>query len=225
VEFLVDSARRFYFLEMNTRLQVEHPVTEMVLGIDLVKEQIRIAAGLPLEFGQKDVQMKGAAVECRIYAEDPENHFFPSPGTIRFLRTPAGPGIRDDSGVYEGWTVPMDYDPLISKLIAWGPTREEAIHRMLRALEEYRIEGIRTNLAFFRQALENSNFRGGDFDTGFIDRWLSDRPRPAPPSERVRDLAVIAAALEDSLGSPAPTPTSSPASRWKSVARLRGLRR
>src|SRR5262249_10327331 len=129
VEFLVDRQRNFYFLEMNTRLQVEHAITEMVTGLDLVKEQIRVASGERLTFQQKDVMMRGSAIECRVYAEDPDNHFFPSPGTIRLLRTPSGPGIRDDSGVYEGWTVPLDYDPLISKLVAWGPTRQDAIER------------------------------------------------------------------------------------------------
>src|SRR6058998_2913070 len=144
VEFLVDPERRFYFLEMNTRLQVEHPVTELVTGLDLVQLQIRLAAGERLPIVQDNVAMRGAAIECRIYAEDPANNFFPSPGKIRLLRTPSGPGVRDDSGVYEGWTVPIDYDPLISKLVAWGATRDEAIARMKRALSEYHLEGIRT---------------------------------------------------------------------------------
>ena len=228
VEFLVDLERQFYFLEMNTRLQVEHPVTEMVTGIDLVKEQIRIAAGALLQFQQQDVSMRGAAIECRIYAEDPENNFFPSPGTIRLLRTPAGPGIRDDSGVYEGWTVPIDYDPLISKLVAWAPSREEAIQRMLRALKEYQLEGIQTNVAFFGEVLNHADFRKGNFDTGFIPRWLEERSAPATPSSIELDLSVIAAALYDSLqdgqdGVSATTPvTRSP---WKTAARLRGLRR
>ena len=225
VEFLLDQERRFYFLEMNTRLQVEHAVTEMVTGVDLVKEQIRIASGLPLQYRQGDVMMKGAAIECRVYAEDPDNNFYPSPGTIRFLRTPAGPGIRDDSGVYEGWVVPVDYDPLISKLIAWAPTREEAIQRMLRALEEYRIEGIRTNLEFFRQALEREDFRAADFDTGFIDRWLTQGRATLPVPQREQDLAAIVAALEDSHRDPLPEREAAPLSRWKSAARLRGLRR
>src|SRR6185369_9432486 len=127
VEFLVDRHRRFYFLEMNTRLQVEHPVTEMVTGLDLVKLQIKVAAGETLPIRQEDVALRGAALECRIYAEDPANNFFPSPGKIVRLQTPSGPGVRDDSGVYEGWTVPIDYDPMISKLVTWGATRAEAI--------------------------------------------------------------------------------------------------
>src|SRR5438552_18905739 len=155
VEFLVDPNRGFYFLEMNTRLQVEHPVTEMVTGLDLVQWQIRIAAGENLGLRQEDVVMRGAAVECRVYEEDPSNNFLPSPGKIATLRTPAGPGIRDDGGVYQGWTVPIDYDPLISKLVAWGATRDEAIGRMKRALGEYHIEGIKTNISFFLEVLDH----------------------------------------------------------------------
>ena len=226
VEFLVDENRQFYFLEMNTRLQVEHPVTEMVTGIDLVKEQIRTAAGFALQFRQEDVAMRGAAIECRIYAEDPENNFFPSPGTIRLLRTPAGPGIRDDSGVYEGWTVPIDYDPLISKLVAWAPSRDEAIQRMLRGLREYEVEGIQTNLNFFREILDHPDFRAGRFDTGFIDSWLKQRNSTAePPGQTVKDLAVIAAALFDATPGPAPDAAGPTRSSWKTAARLRGMRR
>src|SRR5262249_4469846 len=171
VEFLVDGNRQFYFLEMNTRLQVEHPVTEMVTGIDLVKQQIRIAAGEKLSLRQDQIALRGAAIECRIYAEDPENNFFPSPGRIQHLRTPSGPGVRDDSGVYEGWTVPIEYDPLISKLAVWAATRAETIERMQRALREYRIEGIKTNIAFFLDVLNDPDFRKGDFDTSFIERF------------------------------------------------------
>ena len=225
VEFLVDANRNFYFLEMNTRLQVEHPVTEIVTGIDLVREQIRIAAGARLEFKQQSLSMIGAAVECRVYAEDPDNNFFPSPGTIRILKTPAGPGIRDDSGVYEGWTVPIEYDPLISKLVAWGPTREEAIQRMLRALAEYRVEGIQTNLGFFQEILNDDDFRKGDFDTGFISRWLQQRPASPPLPQVELDLAVIAAALSDSAAESSPDGSGNPKSSWKIAARLRGMRR
>jgi acetyl-CoA carboxylase, biotin carboxylase subunit len=225
VEFLVDVNRQFYFLEMNTRLQVEHPVTEMVTGIDLVKEQIRIAAGEPLRFRQQDISMTGAAIECRIYAEDPENNFFPSPGAIRLLRTPAGPGIRDDSGVFEGWTVPIDYDPLISKLVAWAPSRSEAISRMQRALKEYQVEGIKTNLSFFREILNHPDFRAGDFDTGFIDRWLKQRHASAQVSQFDADLAALAAALFDSVAVPERDTTAVPKSSWKTAARLRGMRR
>ena len=148
IEFLVDVQRNFYFLEMNTRLQVEHPVTELVTGIDLVREQIRIAAGEKLTIQQADVQWNGHALECRVYAEDPEKNFLPSPGKITKLRTPSGPGVRDDSGVYEGWEVPLFYDPMISKLATYGATREEAINRMQRALREYYVGGIKTTIPF-----------------------------------------------------------------------------
>jgi acetyl-CoA carboxylase biotin carboxylase subunit len=226
VEFLVDRNREFYFLEMNTRLQVEHPVTELVTGFDLVQGQIRIAAGEKLPFSQEDVAMTGAAIECRIYAEDPENNFFPSPGTIRLLQTPSGPGVRDDTGVYEGWTVPIEYDPLISKLIAWGPTRNEAIQRMQRALREYRVEGIETNLNFFRQVLNDPDFRNGQFDTGFIEKWrIRQQERSfelSAASQTERDLAVIAAILAESeRQSPVP---ESPVSHWKATGRREGLR-
>ena len=225
VEFLVDGDRRFYFLEMNTRLQVEHPVTEMVTGIDLVKEQIRIAAGEQMEIRQQDISINGAAIECRIYAEDPENDFFPSPGKIRLLTTPAGPGLRDDSGVYEGWTVPIDYDPLISKLVAWGQSRHDAIQRMLRALNEYHVGGIQTNLAFFREILNQPDFLDGDFDTGYIDRWLKHRSAPPASSQVDLDLAVIAAAVLDVATEPSQDPSARPRSAWKVAARLRGMRR
>ncbi|MCH8266524.1 MAG: acetyl-CoA carboxylase biotin carboxylase subunit [Acidobacteria bacterium] len=175
VEFLADAGRNFYFLEMNTRLQVEHPVTEMVTGLDLVKQQIRVAAGEKLPFGQEEVLLRGAALECRIYAEDPENSFFPSPGLIRALEVPAGPGVRDDSGVYAGWTVPVEYDPLISKLVTWGATRREAIDRMRRAIGEYCVEGIQTNLGLFQSILRFPDFLEGKLDTGLLDRLLEHK--------------------------------------------------
>jgi acetyl-CoA carboxylase biotin carboxylase subunit len=229
VEFLVDRNRSFYFLEMNTRLQVEHAITEMVTGIDLVKEQIRVANGEKLGFSQDDVSMNGSAIECRIYAEDPGNNFFPSPGTIRLLQTPSGPGIRDDSGVYEGWTVPIDYDPLISKLVAWGPTRKDAVDRMQRALREYRVEGIQTNLNFFVEVLNDSDFRIGQFDTGFIEKWIKKRKTPAPATQVERDLAVLSAILAEMERGPASVKSAesdgtSPASLWKTTGRRRNLR-
>jgi acetyl-CoA carboxylase biotin carboxylase subunit len=225
VEFLVDCNRRFYFLEMNTRLQVEHPVTEMVTGLDLVKHQIHIAAGDRLALRQDDIVMRGAAVECRIYAEDPANNFFPCPGKITTLRRPSGPGIRDDSGVYEGWTVPIHYDPLISKLVAWGATRDEAIRRMRRALGEYHLEGIKTNIVFFTEILNDPDFLKGDFDTGFIDRLLQNRNGEPQISVFERDLSALAAALFHSESS-APL-TAAPKqieSFWKLAGRQRSLR-
>jgi acetyl-CoA carboxylase biotin carboxylase subunit len=199
VEFIVDGRRNFYFLEMNARLQVEHPITEMVTGIDLVKCQLNIAAGLPLAFGQEDIRPRGCALECRIYAEDPDNDFLPSPGRILHLHTPAGGlGIREDSGVYEGFTVPFEYDPLLAKLVAWGKDREEAVGRMRRALSEYRIYGIKTTVPFFRRLLSHPRFLAGDTTTHFI----ADLEREAAPdgSEEKR-AAVLAAGLKSLLDS------------------------
>ena len=221
VEFLVDSHRKFYFLEMNTRLQVEHPVTEMVTGLDLVKLQIRVASGEKLPITQDDVFMRGSAIECRIYAEDPENNFFPSPGRIAMLRTPSGPGVRDDSGVYEGWTVPIEYDPLISKLATWADTREETIARMQRALREYRIEGIKTNIVFFLDVLSDPDFRRGDFDTGFIERFKRGQKPPLQQPEL--DFAALAAALVHSTRSAPIETTSESTSAWKMDGRRRAL--
>jgi acetyl-CoA carboxylase biotin carboxylase subunit len=201
VEFLFsDVTREFYFLEMNTRLQVEHPVTELVTGIDLVREQITVAAGAPLSFRQEDVSWYGHAIECRVYAEDPDNNFFPSPGRIAELRVPAGPGIRDDGGVTVNSEVSIHYDPMISKLAAWGRTRDEAIDRLRRALDEYEVVGIKTTLPFFREIVRDPEFLSGHLDTGFIARFLERSPRSTEgvknDSERKReDMALIAAAV------------------------------
>jgi acetyl-CoA carboxylase, biotin carboxylase subunit len=217
VEFLVDADRNFYFLEMNTRLQVEHPVTELVTGLDLVKLQIRIAAGEPLELTQEDITWRGAAIECRVYAEDPDQNFFPSPGKITRMAEPSGPGIRLDSGVYEGFTVPMDYDPLLAKLAVWAGAREDAIERMSRALGEYHVAGIRTNLAFFRRLLADSVFREGRLDTGFIDAFLA-RSAPAVADPELEAVAALVAAVH--ARSQRPEPPSAPAvSRWRSEGR------
>jgi len=197
IEFLVDSERNFYFLEMNTRLQVEHPITEMVTGIDLVHEQIKIAYGERLGQRQKDICRHGAAIECRIYAEDPDNHFFPSPGRITHLRTPAGPGIRDDSGIYEGWTVPIFYDPLLSKSVAWGSNRQEAIQRMRRALNEYQVGGIKTTIPLFQSVLSHERFLAGDLSTDFIEKYYSQE-RSKQEATSLREVATIAAALYSS---------------------------
>ena len=206
VEFLFsDATREFYFLEMNTRLQVEHPVTELVTGFDLVCEQITVAAGARLSFAQGDVGWRGHAIECRVYAEDPDNNFFPSPGQITFLRAPAGPGIRDDSGVVTGDKVSIYYDPMISKLAVWGRTRAEAIDRLRRALDEYAVGGIKTTLPFFREIVRDEEFIAGRLDTGFISRFnerrlerAKERPDPADgaqASSLQQDIAIIAAAL------------------------------
>lgn len=193
VEFLVDQEKNFYFLEMNTRLQVEHPVTELVTGLDLVKLQVQIAAGERLPYKQDDILSRGAAIECRLYAEDPENQFFPSPGKITGLNEPSGPGIRVDSGIYTGWTVPIDYDPLLAKLAVWAGSRDDAIARMIRAIGEYHVSGIRTNLSFFRQVLEDSAFRLGDFNTGFVEAFLARRTA-IPVDPELEAIAALVAA-------------------------------
>jgi len=196
VEFLVsDVDRSFYFLEMNTRLQVEHPVTELVTGIDLVREQICVAAGEPLSFSQDDVHLSGHAIECRIYAEDPTNNFLPSPGRISRLRIPNGPGVRDDGGIYEGAEVSIYYDPMISKFAVHGRTRREAIERMRRALSEYEITGVRTTLPFFREVMIDEEFVAGKLDTGFIDRFFERKEIASEMRPANRDLAIIAATL------------------------------
>jgi acetyl-CoA carboxylase, biotin carboxylase subunit len=224
VEFLVDSQRNFYFLEMNTRLQVEHPVTEMVTGIDLVKEQIKIAGGESLSCAQEDILWQGSAIECRIYAEDPENNFFPSPGKIARLRTPSGPGIRDDSGVYEGWTVPIFYDPLLSKLITWGKNRNEAIQRMRRALEEYQIVGIKTSIGFFQSILCHQKFLAGDLSTDFIEKNYAPKGPEREPGPLL-DVAAIAAALyAERNGNRNSPPIRNGESPWKLWGRLNSLR-
>ena len=233
IEFLVDQEKNFYFLEMNTRLQVEHPVTELVTGLDLVHLQILIAAGAKLPFAQSDLQLRGHAVEVRIYAEDPENNFFPSPGTITRLLVPSGPGIREDSGIYEGWTVPLDYDPMLSKLIAYAPTREQAIRRLRRGLNEYFIGGIANNLGLFHVVLDDDDFIGARIDTEYLDRLLASRvKRPAANINGGGDrIAAIAAALVHSSSNGKVSSTNgvngtgrSAADKWKTVARREALR-
>ncbi len=193
VEFLVDRERTFYFLEMNTRLQVEHPVTELVTGRDLVKDQLRIAAGEKLGFGQDDVALHGWAIECRINAEDPFASFIPSPGTVVGLRAPGGPWVRDDTGVYAGCTIPRFYDTLMAKLIVWGPDREAAIARMTRALGEYKVAGVQTTIPILERIIRHPDFVAGRLSTGFMERLLAaDKPEGAG---RHRKIALIAAAL------------------------------
>ncbi len=226
VEFLVDVHKNFYFLEMNTRLQVEHPVTELVTGVDLVCEQIRIAAGERLMINQEDLRWTGSALECRVYAEDPDKNFLPSPGKITRLRTPSGPGVRDDSGVYEGWEVPIYYDPMISKLATWGATRAEAIARMRRALGEYHVGGIRTTIPFFLSVLQDREFCAGEIDTGFIARFLERQKAAAKSALGEVDEAQVAAMLVAALDfaqreqarQTATGATHSGVSKWKRAA-------
>ena len=236
VEFLVDEQRNFYFLEMNTRLQVEHPVTEFVTGIDLVHLQMKVAGGEKLPFAQEDIKLRGHAIECRVYAEDPDNNFFPSPGQITRLISPSGPGIRRDSGMYEGWTVPIEYDPLLAKLVGYGETRDDAINRLLRALYEYFVGGIKTNISLFRRILKDPDFRAGNIDTGFLDRLLS-QPR-SETDERRPVIAAVAAGIFATLEPKATLPGTNGAtasastngtgaaepSNWRRAARAEALR-
>jgi acetyl-CoA carboxylase biotin carboxylase subunit len=239
VEFLVDQQKNFYFLEMNTRLQVEHPVTELTTGLDLVHLQIHIANGEKLPFQQSDVGIRGHAIECRIYAEDPDNNYFPSPGKITLLLAPSGPGIRRDSGMYEGWNVPIDYDPLLAKLISYGTDRQQAIMRLQRALYEYFVAGIKTNISLFQRILRDADFQAGKLDTGYLDRLLS-KPNggPVAPAEE-SNIAAIAAgmfAVLDPLISSHPASggpvgrndtrpdAASDSSNWKEKGRAEALR-
>jgi acetyl-CoA carboxylase biotin carboxylase subunit len=229
VEFLVDADLNFYFLEVNTRLQVEHPVTEQVTGLDLVKLQIAIAAGHRLPFAWETITPRGHAMEVRLYAEDPDNNFFPCPGKIISRHAPTGPGIRLDEGVYEGWTVPMEYDPLLSKLIAWGNSREETIARLRRALDEYKITGIRTNVSLFRRILTDPEFLRSEISTKWLDDLLS-RPRPAAHASRpeAEEAAAIAAAFWKMLQSNRTdegAAAQTTASRWKTEGRRQQLDR
>ena len=235
VEFLVDQDKNFYFLEMNTRLQVEHPVTELITGLDLVHLQIRVAAGEKLPFRQQDVHIRGHAIECRVYAEDPDNNYFPSPGKITLLLSPSGPGIRRDSGMYEGWTVPIDYDPLLAKLIGYGTDRRQAISRLTRALHEYFVGGIKTNISLFRRILTDADFQAGKLDTGYLDRLLKSKPPEARGGDP--EVAAIAAGIFAVLD-PASAAAGNgnlfpktadrkvnrtPASDWKRAGRVEGL--
>jgi len=228
IEFLLDEEGRFYFLEMNTRLQVEHPITEAVTGLDLVRWQMRIARGDRLDVDpERLLTPYGHAIECRIYAEDPDNNFLPSPGRIQSLRAPAGPGIRDDSGVEAGQDVPIYYDPMISKLIAWAEDRPAAIDRMRRALSEYVVSGIKTTLPFFQWLLVQPQFVDGAFHTSYLDDVLRSRNgHPfAEAAPDIEDVAAIAAALHAILSPPQrSTESRAPDSRWKAQARSEGLR-
>jgi len=215
LEFLVDENREPYFLEMNTRLQVEHPITEMVTGVDLVEMQIRIAQGEALPFGQKDLVQRGHSIECRVCAEDPEANFIPNPGRIQSLRTPAGPGVRDDSGVSEGFEVPLFYDPLISKLVVHAENRGAAIARMLRAVSEYRITGIKTTLPFFDRALRDPRFAAGDFDTGFVERLQKEKDERERPAQIAMAMAAVAAYRARRRASVSPGASTSASSWWR----------
>ncbi len=225
VEFLLDKNRNFYFLEVNARLQVEHPVTELVTGLDLVHEQMRIAAGGKLGFVQEEIRQRGHAIECRIYAEDPAANFLPSPGRILFFREPRGPGIRHDCGIYGGWDVPIHYDPILAKLIVWAGDRETACRRMAAALDDYVILGIRTTVGFLKDVVRHPDFLAGRTTTGFITSHFTDWAGPAKDHEKLR-LALAAAAFDELTGSRTPTGPDRAAKRidpgpWQTLGRWR----
>ncbi len=226
IEFIVDRDKNFYFLEMNTRLQVEHPVTELVTGVDLVKEQLRIAQGRPMEPTQDGLQINGHAIECRINAEDPDNNFLPSIGTVTVHLAPTGPGVRLDSGIYAGYEVTPYYDSMLAKLIVWGARRSQAIRRLSRALSEYRILGIKTNIPFHQRLVDSHHFISGKFDTGFIENYY--RPKRAESeldNESAAILATLIAHNERQQAAQIVAPPERDTSNWKWVGRYERMHR
>ena len=195
VEFLVDENLNFYFLEMNTRLQVEHPVTEQITGLDLVREQIQVAEGNPLAFAQEDLKIKGHSLELRVYAEDPANNFLPDIGRLETYKRPQGLGVRVDDGFEQGMDIPIYYDPMIAKLVTFGKDRQEAIGKMLRAIDEYQITGIETTLPFGKFVLQHEAFVSGNFDTKFIERYFTPEDLKPQPTEAEESIAVALAAM------------------------------
>jgi acetyl-CoA carboxylase biotin carboxylase subunit len=228
IEFLFDENGQFYFLEMNTRLQVEHPVTEQVTGVDLVHWQLRIARGERLTVSPEQALTPAAhAIECRIYAEDPDQGFMPAPGLVRALSVPGGPGIRDDRGVAPGFEIPMFYDSMISKLVVWGETRAEAVARLGRVLDEYRVVGVKTTVPFFRWLVRQPEFAEGRFDTTYLDRTLASRhgqPFVEATPDDERDAAVAAALASWFKAHRAAAGPSATASAWRRTARSEALR-
>jgi len=229
IEFLVDDKLNYYFLEMNTRLQVEHPITERVVGIDLVKEQIRVANGEPLHYKQEDIRQMGHAIECRIYAEDPDQNFMPSPGLVRHISEPRGLGVRTDGYVYAGYEIPIYYDPMISKLIVWARTREGAIARMKRALYEYKISGVKTSIKFLESIMKHPNFEAGNYNTHFIDDHFTALFKETQPCDvECEDLAVVTAFVDylDKLENLTNiSPPMQNGSYWKKYGRIKNVAR
>jgi acetyl-CoA carboxylase biotin carboxylase subunit len=229
IEFIVDDNLNYYFLEMNTRLQVEHPITERVVGVDLVKEQINIADGKVLSLKQEELTQFGHAIECRIYAEDPENNFMPSPGVIKHITEPLGLGVRHDGYVYEGYEIPIYYDPMISKLIVWAKTRTEAIDRMKRALYAYKITGIKTSIPFLARIMDSEDFITGNYNTHFIEKNQDFLMRKEPCGRRCQDMALIAAYMhyQNKLESASKHGTngSSATNAWKEFGRKKSVMR
>ncbi len=224
IEFLLDEDGRFYFLEMNTRLQVEHPVTEEVWGVDLAREMISIALGEPLSFSAEDLAPRGHAIECRVYAEDPDRQFAPSPGKIEAMSLPQGPGVRHDVGVESGSIVPIDYDPMLGKLIVHGRDRREAVARLARALSEYEVIGIHTSLPFFRRLVSDPDFLAASFDTGWLDRRLAAGLGTADAAPDDHLVALAAAALARSEEKRFAAPRRGRASAWRDAARREARR-
>ena len=215
VEFLLAADQSFYFLEMNTRLQVEHPITEMITGVDLVHEQIRVAMGESLSVTQAELQIQGHAIECRVYAEDASNNWAPSPGKVEVYSEPSGAWIRVDSGIWEGDEVSVYYDPMISKLIVWGPNRSVALGRLRRALAEYRIQGIQTTLPFFTALLDDIDFQTANYDTGFLTAEKMDSLLPKPTNLRVAEIVAVIAQYEKDLQSKPKSSVGTNQSKWK----------
>ncbi len=225
IEFLVDRDKNFYFLEMNTRLQVEHPVTELVTGIDIVQEQLRISRGRRLRINQADVKMSGWAIECRINAEDPYNNYLPSTGQITASRLPTGPGVRVDTGVFPGYEVTPYYDSMLSKLVCYGETRSEAVLRMRRALEEYRIMGVKTNIPFHQHMMDSHRFLTGQFDTSFVEERFSMDEREAPHQLDAAILATLVAHQQGQKASQIVAPGDRDTSNWKWLGRWERLQK
>ncbi|MEJ2722777.1 MAG: biotin carboxylase, partial [bacterium] len=226
VEFVMGADKRFYFLEMNTRLQVEHPVTELVYGVDLVKEQFRIAAGEALSIKQDDVKIRGHAVEVRVYAEDPQSKFMPSTGLIKQLILPEGPGVRNENGIYPGYEIPIYYDPLLGKVVVWAEDRETAIQRCRRALCEYQVDGVKTNIEFLLWALDEDGFHDGSYDTTYIERHF--RPDSLHKRAEEIEIATIAGSITAYKSLQRMNIGRGPELRentWRRVARMEGLRK
>ena len=228
IEFLVDDKGNYYFLEMNTRLQVEHPITEAVIGIDLVREQINVANGLPLTYTQDQITQKGHAIECRVYAEDPSNNFMPCPGKIRNIVEPLGIGVRTDGYVYSGYEIPIYYDPMISKIIVWGEDRKEAIKRMKRVLDEYKISGVKTSIRFMKRIMETPDFENGTYDTHFIEKNHDFLFKKDSMEQEVEDMAIISAFIEYLSGNQELTEleeNQGTKNLWKTYGRMQNSRR
>ncbi len=224
-EFIMDQEENFYFLEMNTRIQVEHPVTEMITGIDIVKWMIRVAAGERLPWKQKDITRRGHSLECRIYAEVPEQNFMPSPGTVEYIRSPSGPGIREDSSVFKGGEITPHYDPMISKLIVWAEDRPSAIERMRSALKEYVVLGVKTNIAFLLRVLEEEEFRRCNIDTGYIDRHPELLEHRYSEEDITRALQSAAVALSKATAQIDTSTLQTTSAKWKSFGRRMAVSR